>query len=166
MHYLPEDVLAQLIGQPLAIIGRSATMVWCGFGVERQATSMSGKPRTVNEWALHLQCPWTITHSGAKVIDWESMFVDAETGVECDGATRRGTIFDQWAESLGAHSDHLGSAVIGCSRGGSRIYLDLQNGWRFVLEIDPEQGSEQWRLFRAGTEQSHFVAYSSGVEAE
>ncbi len=104
--------------------------------------------------------------AGVKVIDWESMFLDAETGLECDGANRRGTVFDKWVESLGAASDLLGSVVISSSRDGSMIYLDFRNEWRLALEIDPEQTNEQWRLFQAGTEQSHFVAYASGVEVE
>ena len=166
MIYQPEDVLARLIGQSLATIGRAATMVWCGLGAERQTSSKSGKPRTVNEWALHLQCPWTITCAGVKVIDWESMFIDAETGLECDGANLRGTVFDEWVDSLGAGTDLLGSVVTGSSRAGAMIYLDFLNEWRLALEIDSERTNEQWRLFQAGTEQSHFVAYASGVEAE
>lgn len=164
-----EQTLQCLVGLPLHDAGRAADLEWFSFGAPRTVAGRHGEPRTVGDYALHLQCAWRISGpSGIHVASRDRYY--PATHIEVDllefdwdhpGANRcdeRMNLF--FAEHAGVplivrsvHADALGSL---------RITFDNA----YVLEVFPDssRGSEHWRFFQPAMDADHFVVTGAGIE--
>jgi hypothetical protein len=155
-----QSALAPLIGQPLRCIGRAADLLWIQFGKYCELPDRNGSTRTVGEWALHVQCPWRIARPPSIIIGQGDLHYAAE-GIEpydwdADGESR----FDRLAKPLNLQFEGAPprvSSVVTDVVGGFTLCLD--DGC--TLDVFPadstDSDTEQWRIFRPGAGESHFV---------
>ena len=155
-----QEVLAPLIGLPLRSIGRAADMLWVHFGEWREVPSIRGGTHTVGEWALHVQCPWRITRPPAILVGRGDCYYEAASDEPFNWETSDESRFDREAMPLNdefENSPPLVEAVDVDAVGG--FCLRLTRGYRFEIfpDVTSDSVSEHWRLFRPGSEESHFV---------
>jgi hypothetical protein len=177
MQTVTQEILAHLkplIGLKLALVRRAADLRNFQFGRVR-----SVERGTVGEYALHVQCPWRIEGPDRIIMGrcdlWEPAEPSAENNRDTwdydgdenlqdrrlagllggyDPATRS---FVNQTEQLvveDVHADDYGGAAIRFS-----------GGYQLVLFPAGTRG-EDWRLFRPGTDEPHFVVAGGSIEQE
>ena len=163
-----EQAAGVLVGQPLLWFGRAADMAMIHFGVERTYVR-NGKPRTVGDWALHIQCPWRIIRDGEILVGYSDMRVppvgiDPEVFDPDESRTRRDDLTD--AFEVHGRQAHLVTMISATTTADLR--LELADGCR--LEVLPDFASseadayEYWRLFQHGPDMPHFVVSAGQTE--
>lgn len=71
------NALKKITDKPIAKVGRAGDMVWLGFGNEISRL-IAGEQRLVSEYALHIQCPWRITHNGKIIVASHDIYYPAD----------------------------------------------------------------------------------------
>lgn len=132
------EVLTHLLNKRLWGLGFAADLLWLQFGEPRTLTSVTGRKRQVGEWALHVTCRWYFRAPG---FDVDSRTQSIE-GIKL-AAIR--ILTEQLPREVRLISVR--------DRGG--FCLELSNGGQF--EVFPKGAEEQWRLFRPGTGEKHWV---------
>jgi len=166
--------LKRLIGLKLSIARRAADLRNFQFGPVRLVDN-----GTVGEFALHIQCPWCIEGPDgivtgrldlwepAEVVDdfdWESW--DYETGENLQDK-RIGTLlggYDPQTRSFVNTTSHLVVTDVETDCFGGAA-ITLSGGFRLVLFPAGTQG-EDWRLFRPGIDEPHFVVRGGAVDEQ
>jgi hypothetical protein len=151
--------LAPLVGLPLRTIGRASNLLWLHFGEWRTVPAARGGTRTVGQWALHIQCDWSISKFGSPVISSADYYVSpkgADLGNDWDitGANR----FDQLANTLRAEFETAPLNVASMDCGDAGMFSMRFDDGSELIALPVEGGlDEAWRLFQPGTELAHFV---------
>ncbi|HEY0779781.1 MAG TPA: hypothetical protein VGD56_17570 [Gemmatirosa sp.] len=167
-----QDALAPLHGKRLWDAGRAANMLWLQFGDRSPAPTDRDRDRIAGEYALHVQCPWRLSHVAGVVVGASDVFVPADPDVAEDAfrSDRRG------ASTADAHLRRWLTAHAAAPLPIERIHVDRCCGvalyleQEFALEIFPDASSEphdlreQWRLLRPGNDAEHLVVLNHGIE--
>ena len=166
--------LKPLVGLRLSAARRAADMRNFHFGRMRVV-----ERGTVGNYALHVQCPWRIEgplgivtgrsdlwepSQPDQVIDPDSWDYDEDENLQdfqirswlggYDAVTRSDVNEDDRFVVEAVHADDYGG-----------ISLRLSGGYRLVLFPDCTRG-EDWRIFRPGTGERHFVVAGGRVETD
>jgi len=159
------DQLKPLIGRRLAIARRAADLRNFQFGQIRAV-----ERGTVGEYALHIQCPWRLEGPDGILTGRDDLWQPAETIEDADWDSwhyeRNKNLQDrQLGALLGGHdpvtrsfvnqTEHLVVGEVRADNCGGVMIL-LSGGYRLVLFPAGLRG-EDWRFFRPGTEEPHFV---------
>jgi hypothetical protein len=157
--------LTPLVGLRLVIARRAADLRNFQFGQVRAV-----ERGTVGDYGLHIQCPWRLEgpdgiltgHSdlwelaeASEGVDWGENLQDRQLGTLLGGYDPATRSFVNQTEHLvveGVQADNCGGATI-----------QLSGGYRLVLFPAGARG-EDWRLFRPGTDEPHFVIAGGRVE--
>lgn len=155
-----QNALAPLVGLPLRCIGRAADLLWVHFGDFREIPDRKGGPRTVGEWALHVQCPWRITRPPSIILARGDCHYTAENDEPYDWDAGGESRFDRLAAPLNRELESSAPRVVAVvvdAVGGFTLRLD--GGFTFEVFPDDSTGSdtEHWRFFRPGVDENHFV---------
>lgn len=156
-----ERALQPLAGKRLWRCTRAASMACFDLGASRKVKAFVGGAKDVGEFALHVQCPWRITHEDRIVVASEDVYYPAghrsgdQLPAEFDWEhvsnlrdKRLSELFER-NESLIVEQMQVGSA--------GAVSICLSGG--FVMEIFPVDANvESWRLFEPGENKRHFVA--------
>jgi hypothetical protein len=137
-----ERACRPLVGLPLFASNRAADLQSFQFGApQRVPSALVGRPaRLVGEFALHVQCAWCLFDGRGRVVasDMERESIESWLGVI--------------ARSV---------VSVQCEEKGA-LAITLDSG---VLRVVPDgRADEQWRLFRPGRTEAHFVVTGSGIE--
>jgi hypothetical protein len=162
--------LSRLIGLPLTGSHRAADMRIFQFGKLRSAVSKSPKrkPRLVGDWALHIQCPWRIDRPEGIITgrmdlwlspDGEYLPDDLPHGDELPNLqdVQVQTWLEQNASSL------IVKSVDADQHGGGSVEFVDGSAIRF---FPAGKHGEDWRLFRPGSDEHHFVITGGAVESD
>jgi hypothetical protein len=157
--------LQPLIGLRLAMARRSAAMRNFHFGTLR---SQAGS--AVGEWALHLHCPWRVAGPAGLVTGRMDVWEPLQETLDFDwnqwDYDRDGNLQDQrLSQWLGNYDDRADALVNNTSKlvvqtiqadhcGGATICLS--GGYELIIFPAGLVG-EDWRIFRPGTDEPHFV---------
>jgi hypothetical protein len=164
--------LTPLVGLRLAIARRAADMRNFQFG---EARALKGG--TVGEFALHVQCPWRFEGpdgiltglsdlweppGASDDVDWDSWHYDRNENLQ---DRQLGTLlgsYDSSTRSFVNQTEYLVVEEVSADNCGGAT-IRLSGGYRLVLFPAGSRG-EDWRLFRAGTDEPHFVVAGGRVE--
>lgn len=144
------------------------------FGTMRPAPksdlpSLKDKPRgSIGDFALHIQCPWRIETDNTILTGrsdlWEPLerlegFSYDDWDYETDG-----NLQDQLIEHFMSNNDNLLVETVN-SQSNCTFTLAFSGGYKLVVFPSGSTG-EDWRLFRPGSGESHFVVLGGSVERE
>lgn len=162
-----EKALGVLVGLPLWSSGRAVDLEWFEFGQRKSVTGFRGNPKTVGDYALHVQCAWRISRSGEIIVGSRDLYYPP------DETTDEPTDFD-WEHSPNRRDTRIAELFQNETReffvqqvqvgvAGS-FSLILDDG--YVLDVFPHDSlsSEHWRLFKPSTDEPHFVVTGKGLE--
>lgn len=171
--------LAQLHGKELVVARRAADLRGFHFGDLHEVDLPKEPFRSVRgDWALHIQCPWRLDRPEGIVTGrsdlWLTEAGDMPDTPDVDGVPNDSLQDLRIAEWLGHRDPVLGSIPAAISRplvlatralahGGAEI--DLSGGYQLTMFPDGSAG-EDWRLFRCGVDEPHFVITGGQVDAE
>jgi hypothetical protein len=132
---------------------------------------------TVGEYALHIQCPWRIEGPQGIVTGRSDLWKPAEDSPEVDWETwdyeenenLQDKLIAEWLQaydpqtrSFVNETDRLVvETVQGDAYGGATIALS--GGFRLILFPAGTEG-EDWRIFRPGYDEPHFVITGGTIE--
>jgi len=132
----------------------------------------------VGDYALHIQCPWRIQGPEGIVTGRSDLWAAAKAGDDMDWDTwhydKNENLQDrrigEWLGGrdplTGSFVNETGSLVVEAVRadvyGGAVI--QLSGGYELVLFPGGSTG-EDWRLFRPGSDEPHFVIVGGKVES-
>jgi hypothetical protein len=164
--------LRQLVGLKLAVARRAADLRIFHFGTMRPAPKsdiplFENKPSgSIGDFALHIQCPWRI-ETDDKILTgrsdlWEPLerpdsFSYSEWDYDTDG-----NLQDQLMEQFVSQNDNLLVEDLSIQSNGS-FTLVLSDGYRLVV-FPSGSTSEDWRLFRPESGESHLVVSGGAIE--
>jgi len=157
MQSLADEIirhLTPLIGLRLSAARRAADLRNLQFGELRPVEGGS-----VGNYALHIQCPWRIDGPEGIVTGrsdlWSSPDPDELIDPDTWDYDKRENLQDVLINSLlGDHDRLIVESVHGDNYGGAAIHLS--GGYRVVLFPAGTRG-ENWRIFRPGIDEPHFV---------
>lgn len=165
-----EDVLSALVGLPLFASNRAGDIQTFSFGAERELLSRFGPKRgtvrKVGEFALHVQCAWTIT-DGARTIaraDELASPMMNPTDVHPDRLTRNPTLRDEHIGQWLASGEHLVAST--SFRSPASVVVRFANLHELAVTPEQSDSGEYWRLFRPGLPDPHLVVSSQGARFE
>lgn len=156
------DALAVLVGQPFWYIGRSADLVWLGFGSLRQTRRPLGGSSVLGKFALHLQCPWRISSPTEMLVGAGDLYTRGATAKARGWNWQEGpSLFDERIHARLAQSSQplaIVRSIVTDRCGGFRLAMSR----RLTLEVfpdctDEDERTEAWRIFRPGSKAAHFV---------
>lgn len=152
--------LDHLAGKPLTGVSYAVDMAMIGFGtgpiVERR-----GKTIRLSEWDLHLQCPWRFVRDGSVILASADFHYDADSGEPSDMNKIEKTVFfvnrNNLLDWLQQNPVTVASLNVKAAGAFDMIFergLELN-----VLPTSSQNfyASEEWRLFRPGRNNDHFV---------
>jgi hypothetical protein len=145
------EKLRVLVSKPFSGIGRSLNMGILCFGpdIEWQDEG-SAQPKTVSEYALHVQCPFRVS-GGRRVLLGSEDIPQEEASSQVDR-----TIFDEHADRLDAILRERMPQVVGVSMSEfGDIRLDIETGIAIAIFPASARSAESWRFFRRG--EDHLV---------
>ncbi|MGW6936291.1 hypothetical protein ACWGE0_39960 [Lentzea sp. NPDC054927] len=152
---------AELIGERWLYIGRACDLVWLGFGPYREVTDHRGETREIGEYALHLQCPWRVTHGDRLVTRSSHIYVpgpdwtgDGDFDWDVQGANRFDARAGQLTEFLAGGRIVVTSVEV-TSLGD--LTVSLSDGFRLEVRRDGVVRDEDWRFFRPYRDDEHVV---------
>ena len=155
-----QEILAPLNGLYLRCIGRAADMLWAHFGEWSDTPNTRDGNRYMGDWALHVQCPWRITQPPEIVVASGDCFYEAGSDEPYNWETAGESRFDRYAITLNNEFETSPPLV-------DTVNVDGVGGFSlrflcgYIFEVFPDLSSnsdnEQWRLFRPGRVESHFV---------
>lgn len=164
--------LKPLVGLKLSLARRAADLRNFQFGPVRAVPD-----GTVGEYALHIQCPWRLQGPDGIVtgrsdlwepaeaneaVAWDTWHYDSNENLQ---DRRLGALLGDYdpkaRSSLNRTEQLVVEAVHAEDCGGAT--LDLSGGYRLVL-FPAGTRAENWRLFRPGADQPHFVVAGGRVE--
>jgi len=118
-----------LTSQPLWGVTRAAETTCFQFGAQRSVPSRTGSPRSVGDYALHVQCGYKLVAAGALVDDVREF------------VTRAGPL--------------VVSRVVEPTPGNLVLTFDPQT--HLTITADISAADEQWRLFQPSSSAKHLV---------
>ena len=136
-----------LIGLQIWGAARALDLQGFQFGEPREVSvtvgPRKGSVKTVGEFALHLQCFWSLSRGGQLLID----------------SSADNAVASEVVPKLLEEKAHRVESVITDENGGVRIQLSGD----LLLEARPFDGDteESWRLFKPASDERHLV-YPSG----
>ena len=152
--------LKPLVGLFLCASRRAADMQIFDLG----ARGAPGKG-TVGEYALHVQCPWRLEAHGAIVTGrldlWEPAVPTENFDPWSWDYDLNDTLRDKRIREFFRNNRPIVEDVQTDSCGGAT--LSLSGNCKLVLFPAGSQG-EDWRVFRAGSDEQHFVISGGRVE--
>lgn len=157
--------ISVLIGKTLWDCQRAADLAMFSFGPRIATTNFRGEPKTVGEYALHVQCPWSLSTGEKIVVGSQDLYYPVEDveGSDFDWQTQPNRL----DSGLKTYFSGGGSTVLSTqwdSRGNLNLELDGDGALRlFVADSIPH---EQWRLLRPGSEEPHVVCYGNKIDIE
>jgi hypothetical protein len=164
--------LTPLVGLRLVIARRAADLRNFQFGQVRAL-----KSGTVGDHALHVQCPWRFEGPDgiltglsdlwepaevSENVDWDSWHYDRDENLQ---DRQLGTLlgsYDPATRSFVNQTEYLVVEEVRADNCGGAT-IRLSGGYRLVLFPAGIRG-EDWRLFRPGTDEPHFVVAGGRVE--
>jgi hypothetical protein len=168
-----EQALNVIIGLPIWSIGRAGNLEWFEIGTQpRLVQDRKGSPKTVSEYALHVQCAWRICHQGHIIAGshdrlyppGEDFYANIE---DFDWDTPGGNRLDRRVDSLLEEKSGAPLEILGLqadNMGG--VYFRLSDGYSLEIFPDDSLPIEHWRFFQPYTNKEHFIATGHGVEYE
>src|SRR5215469_14810182 len=142
------QALAVLIGLPLRSLGRAGHMLWLHFGEWREVPDRrKGGTRTVGEWALHVQCEWSISKTGSPVISSADFSMNPNgDDLGDDRDTFGASLFDQAAAGLRAEFETKPPRVTSISCGdGDGFSVSFDDGSQLEVLPGESRNTEAWR---------------------
>ncbi len=166
--------LKPLVGLKLSRTSRVADMRCFHFGELHEV-----EQGAVGQYALHVQCPWRIEGTEGVVVGRSDLLEPADESAEIDPDTwdcdENGNLQDELIDTFmqgydpqtGSFADDMDmlvvEAVLGDACGGA--VLTLSGGLRLTIFPDGTRG-EDWRIFRPGTDERHFIVAGGKIETE
>lgn len=144
-------------------------MLWMAFGRPVDITDRRGRTRTVNEYAIHVQCTWRFSKNGTillgsndmyhpndkkneKNLDWQWDLIDRDDSEK--------SVFDIKAAEI--NNAILPVAVHGIDfRENGDLSLEFENGIKFDVIVYSSIKKEFWRFihFRENEKSNHMVIF-------
>jgi hypothetical protein len=157
-----EDALSILVVERLRYLGRAADLAWIGFGDDVEVRSeLTGAMRTLAEHALHVQCALRIAGPDGPFVGGGDMWIWPDPGAADRERPDVGeALFDRRADQLASVGDTglVTVATIQADDWGGFVLL-CSHGWSVEVFPDTTASEEQWRYFRPGDHDSHFVVF-------
>ncbi len=75
--------IEKLVNSNLVKLGRAVDMLWLSFGKSVIITTHKGT-RQVNEYALHVQCPWRFTKDNAIILGVKDIYDPLDPALDLD----------------------------------------------------------------------------------
>ena len=169
-----QSALANLTGLELGAAHRAADMRMFHFGTMRPAApsiipSRKDKPRgMVGDFALHIKCPWRIETENEILTGrsdlWEPVqesdeFRYDEWDYEKDGNKQDDVITEFFSSNEKAVVESVELTLHG------QFVLLLTHGIRIAV-FPSGAVAEDWRLFRPGIDEAHFVVAGGRVDRD
>jgi hypothetical protein len=167
--------LCPLVGLKLSIARRAGDLRNFQFGPIRAIDR-----GTVGELALHIQCPWRIEGADGIVTGRSDLWEPIEVGDDFDWDTwdyeTDGNLQDERIGALlGGHDAQTRSFInqtddvlivedVQADFGGGAA-ITLSGGYKLVLFPAGSRG-EDWRIFRPGADEEHFVIWGGAVSVQ
>jgi hypothetical protein len=141
-----------LISKDFVDIGRAADMLWLSFGKEITIKIHDQKSRVVNEFALHLQCPWRFIQKGLIILANADIY-DVTNDKDYD--------YDEWDVLGNNRFDKAVEETMSpmlplkveqfCTDSKRDIKILFGQGLVFETFINASSPSENWRLINFAT---------------
>jgi hypothetical protein len=147
--------LKPLIGLEMSAFGRVLDLVWVHFGELHRVPAWKRGHKLVGDLAIHLQCPWRLSHKGSVVVGRGDIFKVRK------GAKR--TLFDTRVRNVPLSKPRLRVLSVNADALGG-FALKFDRSWS--LEVFPyttSRDSESWRMFIPQGDSTHFVVTPSGA---
>jgi len=120
---------------------------------------------SVGEYALHIQCSWRIESKEAIVTGRSDLWMPAEPSLEIDFESwdydNEESLQDKCLAELLARQELLVERVEADDYGGAVVWLS--SGYRAAW-FPAGTCSEDWRVFRPGLDEPHFVIVGGRIE--
>ena len=164
-----EKATGILVGKSLWRCTRAADLASFDFGERRTVPCRRGGTKEVGEYALHVQCAWRIGHGEHVIVGSGDLYYPADFDEEQGeippdfdwdhNPNRR----DRLLQSL--FEEGLRSFKVEAVKSGAAGILHIKLSEGFYLELFPDDSlrEEQWRLFRPGVDEAHFVVTGGGT---
>ena len=154
-----------LAGKQLWGWGRAADLISFQIGTERMVVDGRGHPKTVGEFALHIQCPWRMTRNENLIVGSGDLCCppdgsDPQTDFDWDVAM--GNRCDVILGRLFYEKGHLVIESVELQPAGI-LQMLLTDSIRLELFPDASADREHWRLFEPYTERPHTIAKGTFV---
>ena len=157
-----EDVLSILVGKRLRYLGRAVDLAWIGLGDDEEVRDpRTGRTRTLAEHALHVQCALRIAGPDGPFVGSGDMWIWPDPGGDDRERPAVGeALFDRRPEQLASivNTGPVTVATIQADDWGGFVLL-CSLGWSVEVFPDTTLSEEQWRYFRPGGQESHFVVF-------
>lgn len=75
--------IEKLVNSNLVKLGRAADLLWLSFGKPVTITTDTGT-REVNEYALHVQCPWRFTKDNSVILGARDIYDPLDPALDLD----------------------------------------------------------------------------------
>jgi len=161
-------IVADLIGLPLTRTTRAANMECLKFGTVYRADK-DGNEHNVGEFALHLQCPWRLTHEHEMIVGSGDLYQRADETAEYNenydyfefnenlrDVKLNKLIKDKTITIISAQADTFG---------GLEICFDNNITLTVFPNIASKADNENWRLIDFRNEKSiHLESWTTGYE--
>jgi len=155
------EALSALVGKPLWSSGR-AGLQWFQFGDRRVVTGFDGDVKEVGEYALHVQCAWSMTCHNRVLVASGDVY---EQGIaDSTGSRNTATRLHERVRQLfqGETRLFVPEQIEVGEAGGFRILF--AEGYALLVMPDNSTDDEHWRLFRPYDEGPHFVVTGAGLQ--
>lgn len=165
-----ERAVSVLIGEPLWTCRHAAEIATFQFGGRNKTRDFYERASEVGDHALHVLCAWRITQDDRLVVGNNDLYYPADY-------EHVGENFPEdfnWNLSPNRREKLLAALFDGGKREfvvqeievGAAGSLRLQMTDGFSLDVLPNDSlsHEQWRLFRPGKDEPHFVVTGQGLE--
>ena len=152
--------LAVLMGKKLWVCRRAADMATFQFGSRTEITDYFGRPGSVGEYALHVQCDWRLVREDGIVVsrkdlcypsDYNGEEIPSEFDWDKDPNRRDRLLAVLFEGDREFAVQSVDAGVFGSFR------INFDGG--LMLEVFPDDSvaNEHWRLLSPTTEKPHFV---------
>jgi hypothetical protein len=154
-----ENAITPLVGLPVGRISRAANMLMIDFGKLQKVPRRGGGIRMVPEFALHVSCVWRLSLPARIVVAYRDFYYSPKGYPLENWDTPGKSRFDRISCKLSRDFKSKPPRVVSVAAddlGG--VSLGLSQRYRLDVFPDGSGGTEEdWRLFRPGMDQRHFV---------
>ena len=161
-----EDALRVLQGLPMWAAGRTAvSLLWLHFGGIHDVVDRSG-PKTVGDYALHIDCPWRIVQRDVVVVGALDRFYpgDGHDDDDFDWNHSRDTRWDRRLQQFMERYGTSGPIVRAIEmRGAGAFALRFDDEVSFEVFPNRSVDIEYWRLFEPYRRDTRHVVIRSDI---
>lgn len=163
-----ETRLNDILGMPLTRTGRSANLVWFGFGKIIDVVDFHGNKGKAAQYSLNIQCCWRVVKDEKILVASGDMYVAGANWREeefywdtkgmnlCDDGLKK--LISTTNKSLFVQSiqaDNLGG-----------LHICFSDNYTLEIFADYSYTEEYWRFFNRESKSPHLVITNEGIELD